>query len=55
MQLQIVETFEGENVRGSIESGQRNSKARIGGPKFCGENFRGWLSNHEIHESFLPR
>ena len=24
-------------------------------PKFRGENFRGWLSNHKIRESFLLR
>ena len=23
--------------------------------KFHGENFHGWLKNHKIHESFLPR
>ena len=22
--------------------------------EFCGENFRGWLKNREIRESFLP-
>ena len=26
-----------------------------GTPKFCGENFRGWLYNREICECFLPR
>ena len=24
-------------------------------PEFCGENFRGWLKNRKIRESFLPR
>ena len=23
--------------------------------EFLGENFHGWLKNHEIRESFLPR
>ena len=43
--------FHGENFR-------RMLKPHIGGygtPKFHGENFHGWLSNHEIHGSFLPR
>ena len=22
---------------------------------FCGENFRGWLKNHEVREGFLPQ
>ena len=33
-------------------------KPNIGGygtPKFRGENFPSWLSNHEIHEHFLAR
>ena len=28
---------------------------KYGKPRFRGENFRGWISNHEICESFLPR
>ena len=24
-------------------------------PKFCGENFHGWLSNREIRESFSSK
>ena len=33
-------------------------KLIIGGygtPEFRGENFHGWLYNHEIRETFLPR
>jgi hypothetical protein len=50
------ETFEGENFYGSVESEHlvektfAIAKSRIGG----WENFHRWLSNNEIHESFLP-
>ena len=46
--------FRRENFRGIL-----NTKiGRIVGVaclEFRGENFRGWLKNREIHESFLPR